>query len=244
MMKKVFVYIGSRAGQKSMTFEFVNEILKRTTKSIGEKNIKVDLYTADSCKINNCLSCNNCFFNGECFQDKNDDMTTIKSKMLDSDFIILASPVYLHNVSGDMKVFIDRISYWSHLLRLSGKAGIVIATSTGNGLDLTTKYLHKVMTYMGIKVVGEFGVVPYDMNKETINSIEKCTNIIKEYLNGKKIESDHFLELIFKANKIAIESQKNFASSEYEYWNKSGLIECNNFEEVLRIIEKDEISIR
>ncbi|WP_270943260.1 flavodoxin family protein [Romboutsia lituseburensis] len=242
-MKKIFIYIGSRAGRDSSTYNFIIEVLNKAIEDIGKENVKVDLYTASSCKINNCKSCNNCFFNGECPQDKSDDMAMIKSKMLSSDLIILASPVYLHNVSGDMKVFIDRISYWSHLLRLSGKAGIVIATSTGNGLDLTANYLHKVITYMGIKALGTFGVVPYYMNKEIINSIENCANIIKEYLNGMNIQSDNSLELIFEANKLVMESQSHLDTVEYKFWKESGLIKCNSFEEVLSGIKNNKVSM-
>ncbi|WP_185903757.1 flavodoxin family protein [Hathewaya massiliensis] len=237
-MKRIFAYVGSRVGRKSNTFKYVCEVINKTIETVGKENVKVDLYTANSSKINNCMGCNKCFFNGKCPQDKNDDMEIIKSKMLSADFIILASPVYLHNVTGDMKVFIDRISYWTHLLILSGKAGIVIATSSGNGLDLTAKYLHKVMTYMGIKVVGEFGVVPYEENEKIINSIEKCSSILTEYVNGKKVETDPSLELIFKANKIAVEAQGSNEFAEYKYWNESGLIKCNNFEEVLNIVQK------
>ncbi len=232
-MKKIFVYIGSRVGRESSTFNYVSEILNRTIGLVGKENIKIDLYTANSSKINNCTGCIRCFMNGECPQDKIDDMKVIKEKLLDADFVIFASPVYFHNVTGDMKIFIDRISYWSHLMTLSGKAGVAIATSTGNGLDLTTGYIHKVMSYMGIKVVGQFGVVPYEGNEECIKSLENCSSIISEYLTGKKIESDSALELIFKANKNSVELQSSLETCEYNYWKESGLIECNSFAEVL-----------
>lgn len=234
-MKEIFVYIGSKAGRESNTFKYVSAVLNKTIESVGRENIKVALYTASSSKINSCESCLNCFVNGKCHQDENDDMKIIKEKILNADFIILASPVYLHNVSGDMKIFFDRVTYWSHLLRLSGKAGVAIATSSGNGLDLTINYIQKAMLHMGIKVVGKFGVVPYEINEKYIKSVENCSSIISEYVTGKKIESDNLLELIFKANKSSIELQSNFNTSEYKYWNKFGLIKCNSFEELLNI---------
>ncbi len=237
-MKQIFVYVGSRLGNQSSTLAYINEVLNKTIKSVGKENINVVIYSANSVKINRCIGCTNCFINGTCPQDKHDDMKLIKEKILNSDFIILASPVYLHNVSGDMKIFIDRITYWTHLLRLAGKPGIAIATSSGNGLDITVNYIHKVMSFMGIKVVGKFGVIPYDMNEICINSVESCSNIISEYISGKKLESDNTLELIFKANKKSIELQNDLNSSEYKYWNESGLIKCNSFDEVLSIMKK------
>lgn len=238
-MKNIFVYVGSRTGRKSTTFNFVKEVLNRVLSSVGKDSVTIDIYTASSTQIKNCNGCINCFTSGDCPQDNSDDMKIIKSKMENADFIIFASPVYLHNVSGDMKIFFDRISYWTHLLKLSGKAGIAIATSTGNGLELTTSYMHKVMSYLGIKVVNTFGVVPYDMNPNLENAIETCSDIISEYVKGKEIKSDNILELVFKANKFAIEAQKDLDSEEYKYWQQSGLINCNDFEEVLDVIKKN-----
>ena len=209
-MRKIFVYIGSRSGKNSTTLKYINNVLNKIIESVGKENVEVDLYITTSCKINNCLGCNSCFYNGKCHQDNNDDMEVIKSKILNSDFIIFASPVYMHNVSGDMKIFIDRISYWTHLLKLSGKVGVAVATSTGNGLEITTNYIHKVMAYLGIKVVGEFGVVSCLEDEKYHAQVEKCSNIIIEYFNGKKVESDRALELVFKANKIAVENQAKY----------------------------------
>jgi len=238
-MKKIFVYIGSRSGKNSTTLKYINNVLNKIIESVGKENVEVDLYITTSCKINNCLGCNACFYTGKCVQDNEDDMEVIKSKMLNSDIVIFASPVYLHNVSGDMKIFIDRISYWTHLLRLAGKIGVVVATSSGNGLELTTNYIHKVMIYLGIKVVGEFGVVSCleDENYET--QVDRCSNILIEYINGKKVESDGALELIFKANVIAVKNQSEYDTSEYRYWKEHGLLNCNNFKEVFDMIENN-----
>ena len=238
-MKKIFVYIGSRSGKNSTTLKYINNVLNKIIESVGKENVEVDLYITTSCKINNCLGCNACFYTGKCVQDNEDDMEVIKSKMLNSDIVIFASPVYLHNVSGDMKIFIDRISYWTHLLRLAGKIGVVVATSSGNGLELTTNYIHKVMIYLGIKVVGEFGVVSCLEDENCETQVDRCSNILIEYINGKKVESDGALELIFKANVIAVKNQSEYDTSEYRYWKEHGLLNCNNFKEVFDMIENN-----
>lgn len=241
-MRKIFIYIGSRAGKNSTTLKYINNVLNKTIESVGRENVEVDLYITSSSKINNCLGCNACFYTGKCPQDNEDDMELIKSKILNSDFVIFASPVYMHNVTGDMKVFIDRISYWTHLLKLAGKVGVAVATSTGNGLEITSNYIHKVMAYLGIKVVGEFCVVPCLEDEKYKTQVDRCSDIVIEYLNGKKIESDRALELIFEANKIAVKSQVEYDTSEYRYWKEHGLLNCNNFEEVLDMIENKEES--
>lgn len=42
---------------------------------------------------------------------------TLEKKILEADLIVLLSPVYLNNVSGAMKTFLDRIGSWVHTLR-------------------------------------------------------------------------------------------------------------------------------
>lgn len=237
-MKKVFIYIGTRSDRRSKTFEYLSKVLRRTIDITGKENVKIDMHITSSSDIKGCRGCLNCFFKGNCPQDNSDDMKMLKEKMLDADFIIFASPVYLHNVSGDMKIFIDRISYWSHLFRLRGKAGIAIATSTGNGLDHVTNYLSKVMTYLGINVVGTFGVTPYIEDERLEQQVEKCSDILVEYINGKKVESNEALEMIFEANRQAMEKQANTNSAEYEYWKENKLLECKSFKEAIELERK------
>lgn len=59
-------------------------------------------------KINPCLGCLNCWTKtpGKCVH--NDDMENILQKYLTADFVILATPLYVFNVSGMMKNYLDR----------------------------------------------------------------------------------------------------------------------------------------
>lgn len=236
-MKTIFIYVGSRMGNKSKTLEFINLILDRVYKIIGEGNLKVITYTAKDVYISRCNGCIGCFSTGKCKLDQHDNMKIIKQEMLNSDIIILASPVYAHHVSGDMKIFIDRISYWMHLMRLSGKHGIVVSTSGGNGLELVTNYLYKIMTYMGVKVEGKFGVNAYSIDEYYYESVEIFTKLLLECINNKKIETDSILEAVFKANKNIMLEAKKYKTKEFEYWEKSGMIECDTFKEVLDMLK-------
>lgn len=58
--------------------------------------------------INYCTGCLECIHDpGACVQQ--DDMDDIHKKMLASDVLVLATPVYFHVMNGQMKVFIDRV---------------------------------------------------------------------------------------------------------------------------------------
>ena len=57
--------------------------------------------------INYCKACGSCEISGECFQ--NDDMKELIDLCLKADVIVLATPVYFYSMSGQLKVFIDRL---------------------------------------------------------------------------------------------------------------------------------------
>lgn len=233
-MKNIFVYVGSKSGEKSATLGVVKDLIDNVKSKLGNESIGVDIYNPVNSKINSCYSCNNCFYEGKCYQDNKDDMGKLKDKILNADIIILASPVYMHNVSGDMKIFIDRIAYWSHLLKLRGKVGLSIATSSGNGLDITTSYLNKVMIFLGMNVIGSLNVMPYRKNDKYYDIVDNSADRLLEYINGKKVESNKFLETLFTANKQEILKQKGVnETAEYRYWNDSGMLECTTFSEAL-----------
>lgn len=116
---KVVGYVGSRSAfSKSIC---LGEKLKTM---LREKIIEMELYTARNNVVEECRGCGKCFDEGLCPQDQEDSMEYIRKKILEADLIVLLSPVYLNNVSGAMKTFLDRIGSWVHTLALSGKMGL------------------------------------------------------------------------------------------------------------------------
>ena len=54
-----------------------------------------------------CIGCMSCQKTGECIH--NDAMNTICQKLMGADAIVFATPVYFYSMSGQLKVFIDRL---------------------------------------------------------------------------------------------------------------------------------------
>ena len=74
-----------------------------------------------------------------------------------SDGVMLTSPVYMENVSGILKTFLDRTCKWFHRPELYGKPILVIATTKGSGLKATLKYLERVVIQWGGFNSGKIG---------------------------------------------------------------------------------------
>ncbi|NRT74873.1 flavodoxin family protein [Clostridium beijerinckii] len=238
-MKRIFVYIGSQKGENSNTVHFAEEILKKVAEESTEE-IKYEIFTPKNANIKSCKGCSRCFVKASCNQDNTDCMNVLKKKMIESDFIIFGSPVYVHHISSDMKVFIDRISCWLHLMRLAGKPGVVLSTASSNGSDFVLNYLYKIMTYLGIKVVGRFNAfvdMPKQLSSEEFlkSNISEYAKVICDYISGnKEVETDEILEAVYKSLKNVMIFKKGSDSMEYTYWEQNNMLECESFSEVIK----------
>lgn len=239
-MKKIFAYVGSNKGKNSYTWKVTKSILDQVT-SLSNGEIKYNLISPDDIKINSCISCRSCFENGFCPQDDSDSMKSIKEEILESDLIILASPVYLHNVTGNMKVFIDRLSYWVHIFRLSGKLGVTISTSDSNGNEYVNKYLDKFMQFCGINVICHFKAMQIINPLTTDNNfanldIMPIGNLICDYLlNHHHIYATDSQEALFKSLKSHMLTLKknNIQNSELKYWEELGYLDADSYNTIL-----------
>jgi multimeric flavodoxin WrbA len=80
-------------------------------------------------EINYCLACDACQGNGgNCVQK--DDMAEILDKIIASDVIVMATPVYFYTMDGQMKTLIDRT--YPRYLAISNKEMYFIATAADN----------------------------------------------------------------------------------------------------------------
>ena len=66
--------------------------------------------TVEVCKknIHGCLACEYCHGKGQGQCVQKDDMQEIYDLLLEADMLVLASPIYYHNMSGQLKCTIDR----------------------------------------------------------------------------------------------------------------------------------------
>ncbi len=237
-MKKIFAFIGSPLREKSNTFALTRMMLEALASRDSE--ISYRILTSGHVNINYCRGCWTCMKNGYCPQDEKDDMKMIKASLEEADFIVLGSPVYTINVSGQMKTFFDRLPSWMHTMRLAGKAGCSVVTTAHNGLEEVQQFVSIMLVAMGIKVVEQVGTLGYgpghlaDPEKARV-SADLAAETIYPYVTGKqKISSDEYLEMAFNVirEKLSMGREGNLRA-DYEYWERRGLLDCRSFSEVL-----------
>lgn len=100
-------------------------------------------------------------------------MNLIRSDMLASDVIVLVSPVYNNSISGSTKVFLDRISCWTHLFKLAGKYAILVTVSDRKNMNGAMEYLKYISDFLGLYVVDSVVVEKENLIKDEFASICK-----------------------------------------------------------------------
>ena len=102
-MKKVLIICGSpRKGGNS------DLLAEQFGRGAAESGNQVETVHLRDLKINYCIGCLACQRTGSCFQQ--DDANNLLGKMMEADVVCFSCPVYYYSVSGQMKVFIDRMN--------------------------------------------------------------------------------------------------------------------------------------
>ncbi len=148
-MKKVVALHASR--RKVNTYK----LLLQLQQDLAGYDIEVEILSLYDYNLKDCIGCEKCILRGECIHQ--DDAQLLMDKMAAADGIILSSPVYLKQVSGKLKGFIDRTCKWYHRPVLYGKPVLCVATTKGSGLKSTLSYLQSVAIQWGAMPAGRIG---------------------------------------------------------------------------------------
>jgi multimeric flavodoxin WrbA len=99
-----------------------------------------------------CVGCSNCYKTGDCFLK--DDAEELSQKLSNADGVIIGTPIYASNVSGQLKAFIDRGHFVVEQL-LHGKQAIPVVTFENAGGAETMKILRTLLLFSGAAIRGK-----------------------------------------------------------------------------------------
>lgn len=187
---KVVCIIGSPRKNGSTAF-LVDKILE----GIDVKDIKVSKYYLGELNISFCKGCKVCHQTGLCTQD--DDMKNIVSDVLDSDIVIIGSPSYWGDVTGQLKVFFDRNTPFSDTnpKRLSipkARKGISIAVRAGRNQGENSHIIETIEHYFGHMWIEPFGRLSVCGVTEIEDLYKKETEINEALEIGARLSKNEF----------------------------------------------------
>ncbi len=164
-------------------------------KGFIEKDLLVERIYVRKLKINGCLGCGYCDDHGICFQK--DDMQKLYPLLVESSFVVVASPNYFYNIPGQLKCLIDRsqalfMAYRKGFItKREGRKGFFLGVGATKGKKLfdcsilTMKYFFDAI---GVSYEGELCFKGID-EKGAINNYP-------DYLKRCYQEGMRFVELL------------------------------------------------
>ncbi len=183
---RILAVIGSlrNGNTKYLVEKTINSLDQNIIKGVDFRTIHLKNITMSFC--NGCLICDE---TGTCFYD--DDMTDIANKVRTVDGFVFASPARWSLMSGELKVFFDRLNPLAINEELKGKKSIIITVGQSNSDDvssiqLAAKSINDFCDNAGIIVVNTvtipncYGKNDAAADKQNVN---KCIKAVSDLIN-------------------------------------------------------------
>jgi multimeric flavodoxin WrbA len=183
-----------------------------------------------------CIGCNNCFFKGEEFCPFQKYVTPIKDAILNAELIILASPVHLFHITGQMKTLLDHFGFQFMNHRpnklMFSKTALVVSTAAGMGMKTALKDMIGSLEYWGISRIYKFGfaVQASDWNEITEKNRQKIERIIKKISNkillkkNKKVKPSCKVKGLFYIFRM-LHKKSYLIPYDTNYWKSQGWLD-------------------
>ena len=220
---KIIGLNGSPRRLKSRTGQLVNKILD----SAADTGTQIEYFDVTKLKIKPCSACDKCHKTGYCVQK--DDFQLTFEEIMSADGFVLGSPVYIYQVTAQLKNWIDRLGNTIHCLRFLGKYGAVVSTAGGSGEKETADYMESVLKYTGMQSVGRLasrievdGLLEdrspllneaKNLGHSLVKAIQR-KQIFADQIKEQEQRKEYFCQLMYK--------RREKWTWEYDYWIEKG----------------------
>ncbi len=187
--KKLVTIINGSPRTNGSTAFIISKILD----GLNIDNSERTTFCLGQMKINYCIGCKECYKTGTCIQ--NDDVNTIIQSIYNSDLIVIGSPSYWGDITGQLKVFFDRNTPFSdtnkNLSKVkipTDKKGISVAIRAGTTERENTHIIDSIEHYfghLGIIPIGSFSCTGVDTFEDLMKREDYIGNAF-EYGNKLK----------------------------------------------------------
>jgi len=231
---KILVIMGSpRKGNTYHAAERIRESMQEKAPVEWEYVMLRDLH------LEPCRGCGSCFVKGEGSCPIDDDVGSVVAKMQDADGVIFATPVYALQVSGLMKVFIDRLSYILHRPRFFRQKALILTTAGVVGISEVLTYLDQIARVMGFDVAARVGIraefVPEYRKKENERLLLVAAEAFLAALRKGSRSSPGLSDvLVFHGQRATFDELADQFPTDHAYWADQGWLEkgCRYFVDV------------
>jgi multimeric flavodoxin WrbA len=168
-------------------------LVDRVIEGMRSQQIKVSRYVLDEMNINYCKGCEKCEDNRKCVQI--DDMNLLIDEIYESDIVLLASPSYWGDVTGQMKTFIDRSlplcnAKTGETPVPKEKFGVTVAVRAGNSKEENQHIVDTFNHYFGHLGIQPIAVLTAEGIRSIADLENDQTKLEEAYNLGQKLKSN------------------------------------------------------
>lgn len=168
--------------------------LKEVADTLRSNGVETETLYLGKKAVAGCIACMKCFDTGHCFRD--DAVRDIQDRLSEFDGIILGSPVYYSQPTGQITSFCQRLFFCKEA-EMAGKLGASVVSCRRGGASATFEQLNQYFTISNMPVVSSqywnsvHGFTPDDVRKDkeglqTMRSLGENMAWLLKALQGKK----------------------------------------------------------
>jgi multimeric flavodoxin WrbA len=169
-----------------------SRLVDRVIQGMKSRKIVVSSYFLNDMNINYCKGCEVCEVDRKCVQA--DDMNLLIDAICESDIVLLASPSYWGDVTGQMKTFIDRSlplcnAKTGETPVPKGKFGVAVAVRAGNSKEENQHIVDTFKHYFGHLGIQPIAVLTAEGIRSVSDIENDQTKLEEAYILGRRLKS-------------------------------------------------------
>ena len=179
---KICLLNGSPKATRSNTYHLAQIFLEELSK---KEEITIQEFHANKDFPDFCTGCFSCILHDEHKCPHREKINPIEQAILEADLLIFLTPVYVMNMSGQMKTLLDHFGYWFVIHRprkeFQTKSAFILSSTAGDGTFFAINNIKRVLKFWGIPHIQSYGKALYAVNFKSIqqNNPKKYHKITK-----------------------------------------------------------------
>ncbi|RCX21085.1 NADPH-dependent FMN reductase [Anaerobacterium chartisolvens] len=179
-----------------------------------------------------CTGCSQCILKGEGKCAQHDKVSRIEESILRSQVLIIDSPTYCFEMTGQLKTLFDHFAYMWMIHRprkeMFTKIGIVVSTSAGAGHKSVTKSIARQLSWWGVPKIHRVHFscnasvwenVPEKIREKIIKRAEVVSQKVKGQLG--KVKTGIKTRLLFGIMR-RVQKSNNWNVADKGHWQQNG----------------------
>ena len=229
---KILALVSSyrKRGNTARAVQMITEHLEEIGALSGE-SVEVETINLAHTNLQFCRGCRVCFDQNESECPLKDDLLGIKAKIVEAEGILLASPVYVEDVNGVTKNWIDRMAHVCHRPEFAGKYAYTLTTSGCGSTSHALRTMNGALLSWGFYLIGKSKLTTgatMQTDKLRLHFDKNTRQIAQEIyqsIHQKKAVRLTFLALMTFKIQQQFWRKTEGGSVDFAYWSAHGWID-------------------